>query len=562
MAGFILRKDPRKFNTNKVSKMLRKISNLGMDFDGMAFKNSKAIGLYDKDLNTENNANTFQYQESVYDIFSGYSLTDPSMRKNISLYDTQYNDNKRNELRRLATQDEIEEILDIITDDIICYNKNGLFCELLYNETLLSDEVNKYIKESFNMIYNIWGFWDQNIAWGFARKFLIDGYIAFEIIYDGDNTNSGNQKNIIKFKELDVLSLIPAVEKETGEKIWIQYPNDNTKQRVLYDSQVIYISYSQFDSACRTSYVERLSRSFNLLRIMEATRIIWAVTNSQYKTTFTIPVENHNSRGKQALAETMHSYKEIIDFNNESGELNINGSPMMPFNKEYWLPSVNGESPRIEVLGGQGPEIADDAMLTYFKNKLFSASKIPFSRFDNLQGRGSYAINADNILREEIKYSKFIERLRSIFKELIIKPVYIQLCLKYKDFSTDIKFKNSLTLNFVSDNVFIEMRELELISKRIEFINSVNQSLVTKNNDGDETPYFDIDFLINRYSGFTKEDIDANKKVKYEKSLIDEGYKPEDIQKILKGEDKSKFKPIKKKEDKEEDKEDESNNFL
>lgn len=550
MAGFITtRKDPRAYsNDNRVSKLLRKISNLGMDFDGKVFKNSKAIGLYDKDPTVQQSANEFRFEDSVYDIFDGYSLTDPSMHKNVSLYDRRYDENKRNELRRLAMQDEIEEILDIVTDETICYNENGLFCELLYNRTLLADDLNDEINEIFNQIYSCFGFWDHNMAWGYFRKFLIEGFLAFEIIYDGDQDKRETQKNIIKFKELEVLSLVPAVDHQTGEKIWIQYPNDPARQRVLYDSQIIYISYAQFDSASRVSYVERLSRSFNLLRIMESTRIMWAVTNSSFKTTFTIPVENHQNRGKQSLAEVMHSYKEVIDFNNESGEITVNGRPMLPFNKEYWFPSVNGESPQIQTLGGDGPDLSDTEAMNYFKHKLYQASKIPFTRFDNQQGRGSYTLNAESVMREEVKFNNFINRLRSVYKELLIKPVYIQLCLKHKEFASDVQFRNSLTLDFVSDNVFTEMREIEVIQKKSDFIGSLMQTFVTMDSEGNETPYFDIDFLVMRFSGLTQEDISMNQRMKDKKKLKKDGYKEKDIEKILDGEPKSRFKAEKKEE--------------
>lgn len=554
MAGFITtRKDPRSYsNDNRVSKLLRKISNLGMDFDGKVFKNSKAIGLYDRDPTTQS-ANEFRFEDSVYDIFDGYSLTDPSMHKNVSLYDRRYDENKRSELRRLAMQDEIEEILDIVSDETICYNENGLFCELLYNQTLLTDDLNDEINEIFNQIYSCFGFWDQNMSWGYFRKFLIEGFLAFEIIYDGDQDKRETQKNIIKFKELEVLSLVPAVDHQTGEKIWIQYPNDPARQRVLYDSQIIYISYAQFDSASRISYVERLSRSFNLLRIMESTRIMWAVTNSSFKTTFTIPVENHQNRGKQSLAEVMHSYKEVIDFNNESGEITVNGRPMLPFNKEYWFPSVNGESPQIQTLGGDGPDLSDTEAMNYFKHKLYQASKIPFTRFDNQQGRGSYTLNAESVMREEVKFNNFINRLRSIYKELLIKPIYIQLCLKHKEFASDVQFRNSLTLDFVSDNVFTEMREIEVIQKKSDFIGSLMQTFVTMDSEGNETPYFDIDFLVMRFSGLTREDIGMNKRMKDKKKLKKDGYKEKDIEKILNGEPKSRFKAEKKEEEKDEE---------
>lgn len=555
MAGFITtRKDPRSYsNTNRVSKLLRKISNLGMDFDGKVFKNSRAIGLYDKDPNTSTSGNEFKFEDSVYDIFDGYSLTDPSMHKNVSLYDRRYDEQKRNELRRLAMQDEIEDILDIITDETICYNENGLFCELLYNNTLLTDDLNDEINDIFNQIYSCFGFWDQNMAWGYFRKFLIEGFLAFEIIYDGDQEHRETQKNIIKFKELEVLSLVPAVDHTTGEKIWIQYPSDPAKQRVLYDSQIIYISYAQFDSASRISYVERLSRSFNLLRIMESTRIMWAVTNSSFKTTFTIPVENHQNRGKQTLAETMHSYREVIDFNNESGEIMVNGRPMLPFNKEYWFPSVNGESPQVQTLGGDGPDLSDTEAMNYFKQKLWQASKIPFTRFDHMQGRGQYVLSTESMMREELKFRNFINRLRSIYKELIVKPVYIQLCLKHKEFATDVQFRNSLTLSFISDNVFTEMREIEVIQKKTDFIGMLMQNIAETDAEGNQVPYFDLDFLVSRFSGMTQEDLDANAKMKEKKQLEKDGYKPEDIEKILDGEPKSRFKPEKKKKDDEGD---------
>lgn len=562
MAGFITtRKDPRTYaTTNRVSKMLRKISNLGMDFDGKVFKNSRAIGLYDVDPTTPNNQ-IFQYEDSIYDIFQGFSYTDPSMHKNVSIYDQRYDDRKRNELRRLAMQDEIEEILDILTDETICYNKNGLFCELLYDKTLLTDELNTEVVDIFNSIYSYFGFWDQNMAWGYFRKFLIEGFLAFEIIYDGDPTKPETQKNIINFKELDILSLIPAVSQQTGEKIWIQYPNDPAKQRVLYDSQIIYISYAQFDSASRVSYVERLSRSFNLLRIMESTRIMWAVTNSSYKTLFTIPVESYRNRGQQTLAQMMHNYKEIIDFNEESGELHVNGRPMMPFSKEYWFPSVGGESPQIQTLGGDGPDLSDTEALNYFKQKLWQTSKIPFTRFDNTQGRGSYALNTESMMREEVKFNNFVNRLRSIFKEILIKPVYIQLCLKHKEFSTDVSFRNSLTLDFVSDNVFTEMRETEVLQKKSEFISAMMQNLVTQDSEGNDVPYFDLDFLVMRFSGMTQEDLDTNKKFKERKELQKEGYKDEDIEKILDGADKADFKAEKKEEKKEDEDEEGGGGF-
>ncbi|MBR4624047.1 MAG: portal protein [Alphaproteobacteria bacterium] len=555
MAGYIkTRKDPRTGNQrNIVSKTLRNLSNLGMNFDNKIFKNSHAIGLYEVD-SLQKNTNKFVYEDSVYDIFNGFSFTDSSMHKNISLYDRVYDEGKRMALRRLAVQDEIEEILDIVCDDSICYNQNGLFCELLYNQMLMDDKKKDEMMNVFNDIYAYFGFYDQNMAWGYFRKFLVDGFLAFEILYNTDgNEDVGKQKHIIGFQELDTLSLIPAIDEKTGEKIWIQYKDDPVRQRVLYDSQIIYISYSQFDSATRISYVERLTRAFNLLRIMESTRIIWAVSNASFKTMFTIPVENNSNRGRQTLAETMHSYREIVDFNWESGEIMSNGKPMMPFNKEYWFPSVNGESPQVSTLGGDGPDLADTEALKYFKMKLWQASKVPFSRFDVDQGRGQYAMTTESMQREEIKFANFVNRLRSIFKEILIKPIYIQLCLLHQEYINDTNFRNTLALKYVNDNVFTEKREIELIQQKADFIGSIMQTFVTQDAEGNEQPYWDLDYLIRRFGGFTNEDLENNAKIQEVKKLVKEGYKEKDAEKIADGEDPSKFKKEKKEEKGEEE---------
>lgn len=555
MAGYIkTRKDPRTGNQrNIVSKTLRNLSNLGMNFDNKIFKNSHAIGLYEMDP-MQKNTNKFVYEDSVYDIFNGFSFTDSSMHKNISLYDRVYDEGKRMALRRLAVQDEIEEILDIVCDECICYNQNGLFSELLYNPMLIDDKKKDEMNKVFNDIYAYFGFYDQNMAWGYFRKFLVDGFLAFEILYDTDGKEDvGKQKHIAGFQELDTLSLIPAIDETTGEKIWIQYKDDPVKQRVLYDSQIIYISYSQFDSATRISYVERLTRAFNLLRIMESTRIIWAVSNASFKTMFTIPVENNSNRGRQTLAETMHSYREIVDFNWESGEIMSNGKPMMPFNKEYWFPSVNGESPQVSTLGGDGPDLADTEALKYFKMKLWQASKVPFSRFDVDQGRGQYAMTTESMQREEVKFANFVNRLRSIFKEILIKPIYIQLCLLHQEYVNDTNFRNTLALKYVNDNVFTEKREIELIQQKADFIGSIMQTFVTQDSEGNEQPYWDLDYLIRRFGGFTNEDLENNARIQEIKKLVKEGYKEKDAEKIADGADPSKFKKEKKEEESEEE---------
>ena len=331
-----------------------------------------------------------------------------------------------------------------------------------------------------------------------------------------------------------------------------------TQDRILFDSQIIYISYSKSDMTSRISYVERLIRSFNILRTMEATRIIWAVTNASYKTQYIIPVGSVQSvRGRQTLAQAMNSYKEIVDFDWDSGEIHTNGRPMLQFYKDIFMASEGGETPQIQNIGNDGPEISDTETLKYFRDKLRQASKIPSSRFEREQGEGVFTLTADGIAREEIRFSKFIARLRSVFQEILIKPLYIQMCLKHPEIQTDMNFRVNMGLDYYKDSVFEQNKEIELLQKQSDFISSIMSTMVERDAEGNEIPYFDFDFIVRKYFGMSDEDLKLNQRYKDEKKLKDEGYKQEDISKILDGAPKDEFKAKKpKKKEEDEDKND------
>ena len=533
MAGFTNRRGPLT-NTNPVKRILKELSNLGMAYDDMVIRNSRAVGFTENQMGYPMNPMGSD-AEDIYSAFAAMSLTDTSLKKNISFFDDNY-EQKRDKLRTFAVQDEIEDILDIITDEAIVFDESNYFAYGEFNGQI-SSEIDDEIGDVYNKVYNYFGFNDAIQPWNYFRKWLVDGYLAFEIIYNDD------QDEIIGFKELDPVSLIPGIDIQTGKKQWVQYKGQGQKERTLWDSQIIYISYSQVNSPHRISYTERLIRSFNLLRIMETTRIIWAVSNASFKTQFIIPVGGKSkTRAKQSLTSLMNSYREVVDFNYDSGEIQTNGKPMIPFNKEYWLPSKDGEQPEISTVGNDGPDLGDTESLKYFADKLKIASKIPFSRFDK-DGGSNYDMEANGMLRDEIKFGKFIGRLRSIYQEILLKPVYLQMILNHNELKDDVSFKSGLGLKFVKDNVFEEMKEMELQTRRVDFIGNMKTQLATMGPDMEEIPYFDLGWLIRRYGGFTKDDIKANKRAKERTQLEDEGYKTEDIEQILLGADKSKFKP-------------------
>ncbi len=535
MSGFTERRRGPLTQSNPVRRLLKDLSNLGMAYDDMILRNSRAVGFTENQMGYTMNPMGAD-NEDIWSAFAALSLTDTSLKKNISFFDKDY-EKKRDQLRVFAVQDEIEEILDTLCDEAVVFDDSNYFAYASFHGQI-SNAIDDEINDVYNNIYQYFGFMDALAPWNYFRKFIIDGFLAFEIVYNDKQTE------IIGFKELDPISLMPAIDPETGKKMWVQYAGQGNKERNLWDSQIIYLSYSQVNSPQRISYVERLIRSFNLLRIMENTRIIWAVSNASFKTKFIIPVGGKSkTRAKQSLSSLMTNYREVVDFNYDTGEISTNGKPMIPFNKEYWLPSKDGESPEIETVGGDGPDLGDTESLKYFADRLKIASKIPFSRFDR-EGSSTYDMEASGALRDEIKFSKFIDRLRSIFQEIMVKPVYLQMILNHPELKDDVYFKSHLGLDFVKDNVFEEMKEMELATKRVDFIGNMKTQL--SNMDPEtmaEIPYFNLGWLIKRYGGFTREDLKANARAMERENLEKEGYKEEDIEKILLGANKKDFKP-------------------
>jgi hypothetical protein len=246
---------------------------------------------------------------------------------------------------------------------------------------------------------------------------------------------------------------------------------------------------------------------------MEHSRIIWNVMNAQYRIKMTVPIGSKApQKAKETLGELMSVYKEDIKLDTTSGELSINGRPDIQFYKNYLFPQQGGESVKIETLNAQGPNLNIMDSVVYFYNKLRQDSKIPYNRFSSRFGVGSnnvFKTAADGAERDEVRFAKFITRLRSIFQEIIVKPLWIQMCLEFPELKNDAEFRSQIGVKFESDNMFGESREIEQLIKKIDFITAMGEIKETVKEE--EVQYFDQDFMIERWLDLNYEDIQLNK---------------------------------------------------
>ena len=116
--------------------------------------------------------------------------------------------------------------------------------------------------------------------------------------------------------------------------------------------------------------------------------------------------------------------------------------------------------------------------------------------------------------RDEIKFGRFINRLRSVFQEIVVKPLWIQMTLDYPDLMNDDSFKSQIGVKFNKYNIFEEMKEMELLQKRIDFVTAMKDGLVDYDPNGNEIKYFSSEWLIRRFMNLSEADMKQNQTLK------------------------------------------------
>jgi hypothetical protein len=526
MSGFIPRDLSRGSRTflDNIQRNIRYASIVGMKYDQRLIKQSKALGI------------TEMVEDSMYSLYGQhqlYSGADINQKEFIAFYDREYA-TRRDFLRRFSMNGEIEHVVEIIADETIILDDANFFAypNTRKLKSVLKAEKAKEIvddlNESFKKVYYAFGFNTGHDGWHYAKKFLIDGFLAFEIIYDGEG--SENAKNVLGFKEIDPVTLEPEMRKdEAGNeyRVWTQFRGDSEKQRELVDGNVIYISWARGNFVSRLSYVERLVRAFNMLRTMENTRIIWNVINSQYRMKLVVPIGTQSEvKARTRLAELRAMYKEDITIDYQSGEVTINGTPNFSFAKQYIFPAKDGVTTEIASFAPEGYDLSGTMALDYFWKRFIIETKVPKDRFSTTGEEGggggsNWTAGGESIAREEIRFGYFINRIRSILQEMLLKPTWIQFCLKHPEFLQDKALRGAIGLEFTEENLFTEAKKRDIAKQGADIVGTligIKQPEVNK--DGEITAdgmYFDPKFLVEKYMNFTEEDMKLNEKYKKER---------------------------------------------
>ena len=423
---------------------------------------------------------------------------------------------RREDFRALAVQDEVENVLDIVCDDAIQNMTNGR-PPINICPGFLTEKQEKQAAKHLDYILDLYSKYTIGL-WSLFRKWLVDGVIALEIVSNDDG-------DVIGFHELDAANLTKSVPsnkyKDKYPFTWkYQQPTMEavdpliaryTRPQIveLTPDEVLVLVYSEDNNTQRLSYVDRLQRSFNIMRTMEASRVIWAVTNSSYKMQFTVPVGNVNSpRSMQKLAESCAKYREVVDFNWENGRCKVNGNPMLPFYKEYWFASDGQNKIEMESVKHDGPDLNDIDTIDYFRKNFIRATHVPFSRFDR-QGAPSIFSPQSEVLKEEVQYSNFISRLRGVFERMLVTPIIRMMAAD--DPEVDIA-ELGMKIHLQWSDRYLYNSEVGEAMRINNILGAVND--ITQYQDSEGNAYFHPEFIARRFLGMTSADIAMNEKFK------------------------------------------------
>ena len=489
-------------NPTIFNRVLRGLSNVfgGLDYNEMKVKNAYALGVHEETSDVAYHPQS----TNMYDLFTKKTIARFLDKKSIAYLDRTYLD-KRKILRQYSIKDEIKDFITQICDECIIYDENNKFCYVKDLPDTFDQTIRQKYQETFNKIMNEFNFIDGVVAWNYLRNLIIDGYIAFEIIYDD------RQKNIIDLAPLDPMTLIVATDPMSNTMIWIQFPDNPQLRRILLDSQIVYISYSNNNEYGDTSYVENLIRPYNQLKMLEQAKLLYNINQASLYKKFIIPVDGlSRQQAEQQIYELMSDYHEDVQWDEHLGLVSMNGSTNIPHSKDFWFPSSAGQSPSFDIVRPEQNNLAEDVTLQWFYKNFKRASKIPFQRHEEETGGGTLYDSTTSMTRDEIKFKNFITRIRTIYKELITKPLRIQMVLDFPELKKDVIFANSLRLLFNSDVLFEEWKYLANLDKRSQIAATLSSNLM----DSEQKPYLSVEWIARNIMKFSDKDIEENEKYK------------------------------------------------
>ena len=386
--------------------------------------------------------------------------------------------------RELSVNSEVEDAIDEIVctavvddgDKIVDIDLDAI------EEGVLSENIKEKIKDEFNEILKLLNF-KRNGA-NYFRKWYVDGRLWFQII-------TGDSNEIKKIRPLSPLD-IRRVRKEN--QIFYTYKQDERNKQLqnryaarqdrtfdeglLIPEKNIAFVPSGLSHPRDNYYISHLHKAIkplNQLRLLEDSAVIYRITRAPERRVFYIDVGKlPKAKAEQYLKNLMNKFKSSVVYDVATGKVTQRKN-VMTMLEDFYLPTRGDtKGTKVETLQG-GTQLGEINDIEYFKKKLLKSLKVPINRFDDDNQPTIDLGKGGELTRVELKFNKFINRLRTDFSILFLELLKTQLILKnvFKLEEWD-EIKNEISFVWESDSYFTELKESEILAARLELVTNIS----------------------------------------------------------------------------------------
>jgi hypothetical protein len=394
--------------------------------------------------------------------------------------------------REMSVQPEIDAAVDEIVNASICVDEEDIL-KLVLDDVDITPNVKKAIQNEFKEVLRLIDF--NNHAYDIYKRWYIDGRLYYHVIIDDVNVRDGikevryiDPRKIRKVKEVSkkrVKNSEATVTKTEAEYYIFNErgfnvgnkqsgPTSQTGLKIAKDA-VIHVTSGLTDTygTMVLSHLHKGIKPLNQLRTLEDATVIYRISRAPERRLWYIDVGNlPKMKAEQYVREIMTKHKNRLVYDAASGEIR-DDRKFMTMLEDYWLPRrEGGRGTEVTTLpAGQNLGEMDDVL--YFQKKLYRSLNVPVSRIE--QENTAFNIGrSSEITREEVKFGKFVSRLRRKFSGLFFKLLERQLVLKgvitIEDWNNICK---DMKIDFTNDGFFTELKDNEILSSRIDIYNNI-----------------------------------------------------------------------------------------
>ena len=397
--------------------------------------------------------------------------------------------------REMAMTQEVDLAITDVINESVLHETGKSSINLSLEKLNQSDAIKKKITDEFKKIVKLLDF--NKTGYDTFRKWYIDGKLYHHIVIDKTKTKEGI-KQLIPVDALDIKKVREIKrEKDTVTNVefikeideyFVYKPDQTTGQflpggknneevKVSADS-ISYVHSGMVDSEKQVviGYLYKAIKPYNQLRMIEDSLVIYRLARAPERRIFYIDVGNlPKLKAEQYLRSVMDKYKQKVVYNATTGEVE-DQKKQMSMLEDFWLPRrEGGRGTEISTLPG-GQSLGEIEDIEYFRKKLYQSLNIPISR---IEGTDSTAFNlgrTSEINRDEVKFSKFVNRLRHRFSALFTDLLRVQLLLKGIINEDDwYEIKDAIEYVWTRDSHFAELKQNEILRERLEVLSSLDE---------------------------------------------------------------------------------------